>query len=44
MAWFADNWIWLLLLACVVMHFFGHGHGRHSGDDDRVGLHNKTKQ
>ncbi|OAD41619.1 hypothetical protein LPB72_09820 [Hydrogenophaga crassostreae] len=29
-ALFSNNWIYLLLLACPLMHFF-HGHGGHGG-------------
>lgn len=32
------GWLpWLLILACPLMHFFGHGHGghKHRGRDDR---------
>ena len=29
-ALFSTNWIYLLLLACPLMHFF-HGHGGHGG-------------
>ena len=43
MTWFVDNWIWLLLLACVGIHFFGHGHGRHAGHDDGADSRNNTK-
>jgi cell division protein FtsW (lipid II flippase) len=35
--WLASYWIWLLLLACPLMHLFmhrGHGHGGH-GDHQR---------
>jgi hypothetical protein len=31
----AGNWIYLLLLACPVMHLF-HGHGGHGGHDDQA--------
>jgi len=27
----------LLLAACPLMHFFGHGHGGHGGGDGRTG-------
>lgn len=34
-----NNWIWLLLLACIGMHFFMHGghsgHGGHNNSDDK---------
>lgn len=30
----AGNWIYLLLLACPLMHLF-HGHGRHGGNADQ---------
>lgn len=31
-----DNWIWLILLACPLMHIFHHGgHGGHSHSDDQ---------
>jgi hypothetical protein len=35
----AGNWIYLLLLACPVMHLFhGHGgHGGHGGHSDQAG-------
>ncbi|TDA68756.1 MAG: DUF2933 domain-containing protein [Clostridia bacterium] len=32
----AGNWIWLLLLACPLMHLFmmgGHGHGQEAGQE-----------
>jgi len=30
-----DNWIWLVLLLCPLMHVFMHGgHGHHNSDDD----------
>ena len=30
MNWLIDNWIWIaVVLGFLVMHFFGHGHGRH---------------
>jgi hypothetical protein len=33
MAWFSQNWVWVLFFAgMVAMHLFGHGgHGRHGG-------------
>ena len=35
MEWLASNWLWLSLLGLfVVLHFFGHRHGRH---EDPVG-------
>jgi hypothetical protein len=37
------NWVYLLLLACPLMHLF-HGHGAHRGHDARGALPNKTKQ
>lgn len=31
-AWLASYWIWLLLLACPLLHLFMHGsHGGHGG-------------
>ena len=36
--WFSTYGIWLLLLACPLLHLFhGHGHGRHGGH----GKHNQ---
>jgi hypothetical protein len=40
-------WVYLLLLACPLMHLFhghGHGHGAHGGHDAHGALPNKTKQ
>jgi hypothetical protein len=31
---FSNNWIYLLLLACPLMHFF-HGHGGHDGHSNK---------
>lgn len=34
--WLSSYWIWLLLLACPLMHLFmhsGHGHGGHGSSD-----------
>lgn len=31
---FAGNWIYLVLLACPLMHFF-HGHGGHSSKSNK---------
>ena len=33
-ALFSNNWIYLLLLACPLMHFF-HGHGGHGGHSNK---------
>jgi SNF family Na+-dependent transporter len=36
--WLASYWIWLLLLACPLMHVFlhgGHGHGGHGNHPRR---------
>ena len=34
--WFSTYGIWLLLLACPLLHLFhGHGHGRHGGHGKR---------
>ena len=35
MAWFTENWFWVLtFIAFVAMHMFGHGgHGGHGGGD-----------
>lgn len=39
------NWVYLLLLACPLMHLFhGHGHGAHGGHDAHGALPNKTNQ
>lgn len=35
LAGLSDNWFYLILLACPLMHFFmhrGHGHEGHRGD------------
>lgn len=36
MAWFSQNWIWVLFfIAFIAMHMFGHGgHGGHYGNND----------
>ena len=39
--WLSAYWIWLLLLACPLMHFFGHRHHRHGGHG---GKESKPKQ
>ena len=33
MAWFTENWFWVLIfIAFIAMHMFGHGgHGSHRG-------------
>jgi hypothetical protein len=33
MAWFSQNWVWVLFfVGMIAMHLFGHGgHGRHGG-------------
>ncbi len=34
--WLSSYWIWLLLLACPLMHLFmhgGHGHGGHGSSE-----------
>ncbi len=37
-AWLSAYGIWLLLLACPVMHLFmHHGHGEHPSDKDNQG-------
>jgi hypothetical protein len=35
MAWFSENWFWvLILIGFIAMHMFGHGgHGGHGGGD-----------
>ena len=33
--WLSAYWIWLLLLACPLMHFFGHRHGGHRDHGER---------
>lgn len=35
MAWFTQNWFWILtFIAFIAMHMFGHGgHGGHGGGD-----------
>jgi len=36
--WLSSYWIWLLLLACPLMHLFMHGgHGGHGGQRDDGG-------
>lgn len=37
MEWFTDNWfLILLLLGCIVIHFFMHGgHGKSADNDDK---------
>lgn len=37
----AGNWIYLLLLACPLMHFFHGGHGGHGGHGDHGAPPNK---
>lgn len=39
----AGNWIYLLLLACPLMHFF-HGHGGHSGYGDHAAPPHSNKE
>lgn len=39
----AGNWIYLLLLACPLMHFF-HGHGGHSGHGDHAAPPHSNKE
>lgn len=41
----ASNWIYLLLLACPLMHFFhGHGgHGSHGGSSHGAGAHSTRR-
>ena len=36
MAWFSQNWIWVLFfIAFIAMHLFGHGgHGGHYGNNN----------
>ena len=38
MAWFSQNWIWVLFfIAFIAMHMFGHGgHGGHGGHDHQT--------
>jgi len=45
----AGNWVYLLLLACPLMHLFhghgGHGsHGGHDGDGDQAAPHDTRKE
>lgn len=39
----AGNWIYLLLLACPLMHFF-HGHGGHAGHGDQAAPPHSNKE
>ena len=39
----AGNWIYLLLLACPLMHFF-HGHGGHAGHSDHAAPPHSNKE
>jgi hypothetical protein len=39
----AGNWIYLLLLACPLMHFF-HGHGGHARHGDQAVPPNSNKE
>ena len=41
MSFLVENWFFLLvLLACIGMHFFGHGHGHRHGDrQEHEGAH-----
>lgn len=35
MEWFSNNWIFVVvLLVCIGMHLFGHGHGGHGSHDE----------
>ncbi len=45
MAWFAENWFWvLILIAFIAMHMFGHGgHGGHGGGDRQRSRDEKGK-
>lgn len=38
----AGNWVYLLLLACPLMHLF-HGHGGHGGVNEHTSDVSKTK-
>lgn len=45
MEWLTSNSFFaLLLLVCIGMHLFGHGHGRHGADnvDDAHSRHDKS--
>lgn len=39
MAWFTENWFWVVtLIAFIAMHMFGHGgHGGHGGHSGHAG-------
>jgi hypothetical protein len=40
-----NNWIYLILLACPLMHVFMHGsHGGHGGKGDQSDHQNKDKE
>jgi len=42
--WLSSYWIWLLLLACPVLHMFMHGgHGGHGSHRDDGGEASETK-
>jgi hypothetical protein len=45
MAWFAENWFWVLIfIVFIAMHMFGHGgHGGHGGGDRRRSRDEKVK-
>jgi len=39
-----NNWIWLILLACPLMHVFMHGsHGGHGKHDDNQNQNNEKE-
>ena len=42
-AWLATYWIWLLLLACPLLHIFMHGGHGHGGGHDH-GDHGKGEK
>lgn len=46
MAWFTENWFWILtFIAFIAMHMFGHGghggHGSHGGGDRKRSVDGK---
>lgn len=45
MAWFTENWVWVLFFAgFIAMHMFGHGgNGGHGGHGGHGGGHNDPK-
>lgn len=39
-----ENWFFLvIILCCIAMHFFGHGHG-HKGDNRRQGAKGESNR